>query len=143
MQPNNIRVLFEYNWTVREKWFEWCKELSEEELLKKRIGGYKGILQTLFHIVDVEQRWMRGLFKEEPITFNFLDYNTLDAMVGFSKKTKEYSLSFLENYTLTQENERLHGVNKQGEKVSFAYIEVLLHVTVHEVHHIGQLSVWA
>ncbi|MEQ2528386.1 DinB family protein [Bacillaceae bacterium CLA-AA-H227] len=143
MGTNNVKSLFEYNWTIREKWLEWCKGISEEELLKERIGGYKGILHTLFHIVDVEQRWMRGLSKEVPVKYNFRDYNTLDDVINFSKTTKEYSLNFIENSNGNLGNERFHSVNKQGEKVSFAYIEVLLHITVHEVHHIGQLSVWA
>ncbi|MDQ0270875.1 putative damage-inducible protein DinB [Cytobacillus purgationiresistens] len=55
MSSNTIHSLFEYNREVRDKWFEWCEELSEEVLLMKRNGGYEGILHTLFHIVDVEQ----------------------------------------------------------------------------------------
>ncbi|RTR36189.1 damage-inducible protein DinB [Robertmurraya yapensis] len=143
MRENYVKSLFEYNWTIREKWFEWCKRISEEELLKERIGGYKGILHTLFHIVDFEQRWMHGLSKEDPKKYNFQEYNSLDAVSKLSKMTKEYSLSFIEHSNWNLRNERFHGVNKQGEKVSFAYLEVLLHVSVHEVHHIGQLSVWA
>ncbi|MDQ0116622.1 putative damage-inducible protein DinB [Paenibacillus harenae] len=35
--------LFEYNWQVRQDWFAWCQDVSEEELLKKRTGGIGGI----------------------------------------------------------------------------------------------------
>lgn len=44
---------FEYNWQVRDEWFEWCNHLTTEELLKNRIGGVESILYTLFHIIDV------------------------------------------------------------------------------------------
>ena len=30
--------LFSYNWQVRDEWFDWCKQLSEEELFKERVG---------------------------------------------------------------------------------------------------------
>ena len=30
---------FEYNWQVRDEWFEWCNPLSNEELIKDRTGG--------------------------------------------------------------------------------------------------------
>ncbi|MDH6442695.1 putative damage-inducible protein DinB [Paenibacillus sp. PastF-4] len=43
---------------VREQWYEWCGDISEEELLATRIGGVGSILKTLFHIVDVEWSWI-------------------------------------------------------------------------------------
>ena len=32
MNTNYVRTIFDYNWSIRKKWFEWCKEISEEEL---------------------------------------------------------------------------------------------------------------
>jgi len=52
------QTLFRYNWQIRDEWFEWCKCLSEEELMKPRTGGVGSILKTLFHIVDVEYSWV-------------------------------------------------------------------------------------
>jgi uncharacterized damage-inducible protein DinB len=34
--------LFHYNWQVRDEWFEWCRQLLEEELLRERTGGVGG-----------------------------------------------------------------------------------------------------
>ena len=50
----NMYTLFQYNWQVRDDWFKWCEQLSAEELVRKRVGGVGSILETLFHIVDVE-----------------------------------------------------------------------------------------
>ncbi len=50
--------LFQYNWQVRDDWFTFCEDMSDEELLKKRVGGFGSILHTLFHIVDVECMWI-------------------------------------------------------------------------------------
>lgn len=53
--------LFQYNWQVRDDWFTLCEGIPDEELLKKRVGGFGSILHTLFHIVDVEYMWILGL----------------------------------------------------------------------------------
>ena len=45
---------FEYNWQIRDEWFDWCNQLTYKELLKDQIGGVGNILYTLFHIIDVE-----------------------------------------------------------------------------------------
>lgn len=57
----NVLVLFRYNWQVRQDWFKLCEQLTEEELLRKRVGGVGSILKTLFHIVDVEYSWINAL----------------------------------------------------------------------------------
>ena len=56
---------FEYNWQVRDEWFNWCKQLPNVELLKERTGGLGSILYTLFHIIDVEYSWVRGIQGKE------------------------------------------------------------------------------
>ncbi|BCG59969.1 hypothetical protein PUR_33940 [Paenibacillus sp. URB8-2] len=58
-----MEAWFRYNWMVREQWYEWCGELTEEELLRERTGGIGSILRTLFHIVDVEWSWMRNFVR--------------------------------------------------------------------------------
>ena len=42
-----MKKLFEYNWQVRKEWLTWCESLSEQELLKRRVGGIGNILHTL------------------------------------------------------------------------------------------------
>lgn len=72
-----IRKFFEYNWEIRDEWFQWCEQLTAEELTKKRIGGVESILYTLFHIIDVEYSWVRGIQEKEDRVFKFSDYGTL------------------------------------------------------------------
>ncbi|MER2155759.1 MAG: DinB family protein, partial [Solibacillus sp.] len=58
---------FKYNWQVRDEWFDWCSQLSNEELKKERTGGVGSILYTLFHIIDVEYSWLRAIQGKEDI----------------------------------------------------------------------------
>ncbi|RPF50638.1 DinB family protein [Aquisalibacillus elongatus] len=137
-----IETLFLYNWTIRDRWIDWCRDISRDELIKERVGGHKGFLQTMFHVIDVEQRWLRGLAEDTPINYSYSDYKTLDSIQTFSNQTKQHTLGFVQaDIDLNQKV--LRGKNSKGEDFAYRYDEVLLHVIAHETHHMGQLSVWA
>lgn len=72
-----MQTFFQYNWMVREQWYEWCANISEEELLATRIGGVGSILKTLFHIVDVEWSWIQVLQGKQDFQEDFEQYKTL------------------------------------------------------------------
>lgn len=132
--------LFEYNWQVRKDWFEWCKTISEEELLRPRVGGVGSILQTLFHIVDVEYSWIRDLQGKSEFQESFKHYQSLDRVIQLSETLHPEVKSFLLSWTTEQENCILSFPDSQE---IFKHGEVLRHVIAHEIHHIGQLSVWS
>jgi uncharacterized damage-inducible protein DinB len=126
--------LFQYNWQVREEWFDWCKQLVPEELLRERIGGVGSILRTLFHVVDVEQAWIRGLQGKPEFHYRFEEYRTIDSVRKLSEECRPNVKKFVESWTTEIEDHKLD---------EFTYGEVIRHVIAHEIHHIGQLSVWA
>ncbi|SFB22860.1 DinB family protein [Lentibacillus halodurans] len=41
------------------------------------------------------------------------------------------------------ESQTLSETDSSGETINFRYGEIMRHVIAHEIHHIGQLSVWA
>ncbi|MFC9538482.1 DinB family protein [Lysinibacillus sp. NPDC056959] len=130
---------FQYNWQVRDEWFEWCNQLSIEELLQKRIGGVGSILYTLFHIIEVEYSWIRGIMGEKDRMFDFDEYRTLEKVKNLSIELQDEIIEFLKH------NENL---NDEIVKVSwdintYTKNDILHHTITHEIHHIGQLSVWA
>ncbi|MFD2922240.1 DinB family protein [Halobacillus naozhouensis] len=136
--------LFEYNWQVRDDWFTWCETVPEEELLVKRIGGVGSILYTLFHIVEVEYSWICGLQgKPEPTEPPFESYANLSKVRDLSRRYHGEVESFVTSWTDEMEDWKLTETDSNGETVSFKYGEIIRHVIAHEIHHIGQLSVWS
>lgn len=131
--------LFEYNWQVRDEWFEWCNHLTINELLKDRRGGVGNILYTLFHIMDVEYSWIRGIQGKEDIVFQFDEFNTLEKVKSLSDKTRTEIVEFFK--TNSNSKEKLVSVSWDEEK--YTVEDILHHIITHEVHHIGQLSIWA
>ncbi|MBC6973447.1 DinB family protein [Bacillus sp. Xin] len=135
-----MKTLFLYNWQVREQWFEWCKQLSEDDLLCKRVGGVGSILETLFHIVDVEYSWIRALQGEDDLDLQFQDYQSLKKVKELSDSFKNEMESFLQAWSSNLENKIL---TASWTDETFKYGEIVRHVIAHEIHHIGQLSIWA
>lgn len=131
---------FEYNWQVRGEWFDWCDQLTINELLKVRKGGVGNILYTLFHIIDVEYSWIRGIQGKEDFVFKFADYNTLEKVKSLSDKTQNEIAELLKS-DLEKSREGLVSVSWDEDR--FTVNEILHHIIIHEIHHIGQLSVWA
>ncbi|KOO46656.1 DinB family protein [Priestia koreensis] len=130
---------FDYNWQVRDEWFDWCKQLDEEELFKKRSGGVGSILYTLFHIVDVEYSWIRGIGQKEDVLLEFESHRSIQQIKHFSDRCREEITEFLLNWDGNKEKM----VTVPWDDTPYMVEDIIQHVIAHEIHHTGQLSVWA
>ena len=135
-----MRKFFEYNWQIRDEWFEWCKQLTTEQLNKKRIGGTGSILYTLFHIIDVEYSWVRGIQGKEDIIYTYNDYETLEKVRALSNELRIEIAGFLKPNIDTIKHESMSVPWNQD---TYTIDAILHHVVAHEIHHIGQLSIWS
>ncbi|MEB2358416.1 DinB family protein [Bacillus pumilus] len=135
-----MNKFFEYNWQVRDEWINWCNQLTAEELLQDRIGGVGSILYTLFHIIDVEYSWLRGIHGKEDVVLNFDDYKSL-AKVKTLSSTLRHEIVETLKFNLDEKQDRM--ITVPWDDNEYAKNEILHHIIAHEIHHIGQLSVWA
>lgn len=133
-----LNRLFTYNWKVRDEWFDWCEKIPPEELIKERIGGMKNILHTLFHVIDCEQIWVHQMLGEPAIEKDMRAIHSLKEVKEYAKSTRESTESLLSEIQYNLRKELV--IN---DKFKFSYEKVLYHIVTHEVHHIGQLSIWA
>ncbi|TSB45345.1 DinB family protein [Alkalicoccobacillus porphyridii] len=132
--------LIEYNWQVRDEWLDWCEMLSTEQLYAEQTGGAGSILYTLFHIVEVENSWLRAVQNKQDVPYIFEDYSSLDEVKALSNTLRKEHALFLRT--------DLDAVLNQYVQVSwdnqiYQAKDILHHLIIHEVHHIGQLSIWA
>lgn len=131
--------MFQYNWQVRDEWFHWCEKVSSEELLRKRVGGVGNILQTLFHIADVEWSWIRTIQGKPDFQEDFKSHMSLELV----RKLSDSFHTEVEEFLQTWRND-MDGIlvtDPWGRE--FTQGEILRHTIAHEIHHIGQLSVWS
>ncbi|MGM9968304.1 MAG: DinB family protein [Rummeliibacillus sp.] len=132
-----INMLFNYNWKVREEWFEWCEKIPHEELTKERIGGMKSFLHTLFHVIDCEQIWVHQMLGKPVIKKDIQTIQSLQEVKEYARTTRESTERLLSEIQYNLQKELV--INDQYK---FPYEKVLNHIVTHEVHHIGQLSIW-
>lgn len=136
-------ALFSYNWQVRNDWFEWCKTIPQDELLKERIGGVGSILHTLFHITDVEYSWIQLLQGKPEFTEPFESYKKLEQVKLLSDTLHEEVEVFLRTWTNEMDQQILVLQSENGKPSTYIFGEIVRHMIAHEIHHVGQLSVWA
>jgi uncharacterized damage-inducible protein DinB len=135
--------MFLYNWQVREDWFKWCKSLSLEELQAERIGGMGSILKNLIHVIDCELLWINYMLEEPHDYPEKNSISNLNEVIRYSIFTKTITETFLRNLPTDYENKKIHINGKGGISHSFTYGKIIRHLITHEVHHIGQLSIWS
>jgi uncharacterized damage-inducible protein DinB len=138
-----VQTFFQYNWMVREEWYRWCEELNEEDLLRNRTGGVGSILHTLFHIVDVEWSWIRLLQGKTDFEESFDGYKSLNQVRKLDAEFRTEVENFVNNWDDSMENQLFYDTLQDGRIVTDTWGEVIRHVIAHEIHHIGQLSIWA
>lgn len=132
-----IRPLFDYNWQVRSDWFAWCADLSQEELVQKRHGGMQSFVHTLYHVIYCEHIWVSQLLGREIHVPAMEEVTTLQQVCTFEETTRKLTEEWF-----AREDEFQHAVlDLRGR--TFSHVKVMLHIATHEVHHIGQMSVWA
>jgi uncharacterized damage-inducible protein DinB len=136
--------LFEYNWQVRKDWFDWCETVDGEELMKLRTGGIGYILPTLYHIVTVEYGWICGGIQEKEIEIpSFEEVASLQQVKDLSARCHEELAPFVYGWNDSLEDRIMIDITDEGERELHKYGEVMRHLIAHEIHHIGQLSVWS
>ena len=135
--------LFKYNWQVREDWFTWCESLPEEEFHKERVGGMKSIRETLTHIIDCELLWLNSFMDEKVVFEKRHSLTLLSEIKDYSTFVQTYTESLIEKLPSDYENKIIEIQRRDGTILKFTQKKILAHMITHEVHHIGQLSVWA
>lgn len=135
--------MFRYNWQVRDEWFTWCEALSLEELQQERVGGVGSILKTLYHVIDCEQLWINHMQNTPIIQSEINNISSLEEVMLYGKTTRTTTENFFEAWNPEMDRKILQITSKNGTIYSFPYGKVIRHIISHEIHHIGQLSVWA
>lgn len=134
-----MKSMIAYSWEVRDEYFELLKNIPKEELSKEKNAGVGSILKTLFHVIDVEYSWFRAMNKEIDIEIQFEDFNDLQLLKELSNQYRIELSEYVENWSHIEENEI---VKASWKNETFTKGEIFRHIIAHEIHHIGQLSVW-
>ena len=135
-----LLTLFSYNWQVRREWMEWCLKLPPDEVLRKRIGGMGTIVKTLAHVIDVEYSWIRAIQGKPDIEIDLDSYDTIEAIQDLSARYHVEVREFLQTWSPDMEHDLIEAPWMEG---IYEKGKVVRHLIAHEIHHMGQLSIWS
>ncbi|QKS45017.1 DinB family protein [Paenibacillus cellulosilyticus] len=136
-----MRSLILYNWEVRDAYFQAFEALPVEELTKDRQAGLGSIVKTLFHIIDVEYSWVCVIAGKPDMEFDSAAYGDIQSLAALSNQLRAEIRNDL--LALQMENLEYEYITAPWMTQTFSKAEILKHLIVHEVHHVGQLSIWA
>lgn len=133
-------TLFIYNWQVRSEWFKWCRAIPSEELKRQRTGGMGNILKTLAHIIDVECSWIKAIQGKPDVAIDLDAYDTIEKVEDLSIRYHSEVMDYLNSHSIDDENGMIQPSWMEG---TYEKGRILRHLIAHEIHHIGQLSIWS
>jgi Uncharacterized protein conserved in bacteria len=135
--------LFRLNWKMRDEWFRWCLDVPQVELDAPRLDGAGSILRTLFHIIDVEQYWIRRFAYGTDHRYAFAEHADLDSLQALSRRLRPFVEETVKGWTPERDRDTRIVRNEDGTESELVFGDVLRWLVQHEAHHAGQLSVWS
>lgn len=133
-----IRRLYRYNWTMRDAWFAWLAERPEDLLTREFVGGRRGFAANLVHVVGAETRWMQRMQGQTATEDDFESCRTLQALRALDADRRAVTHAFLAGLKPADLD---RAFTFKGRTVTWQ--AALLQAATHEIHHAGQLFVWA
>lgn len=101
------------------------------------------VLHNLFHVIDCEQIWVNQMQGTPVIIKDINKISTLKDVKEFSNLTKTVTWNFLQAHISDAREKSLVTRSRNGTTKSLSFDKIICHIISHEIHHIGQLSVWS
>ena len=91
----------------------------------------------------MEWSWIRILKGEDDFQEKFSEFNSLSKVRDLDASFRTEVEEFVGNWDQSFENNLLRSTESDGTEYTESWGEVMRHIIAHEIHHIGQLSVWS
>jgi uncharacterized damage-inducible protein DinB len=154
MDKKVFELLVKYNKGANEKMNEIIKELSEEEWNRQFSGYYKSIHELCSHIFGGDHRWLIKFKKiGEYKTISDKNFNTeYNFSELFFKNVNEYIIErnemdrilidFVNELSEEDLDKKMKWTNSKGKDCVHTLGTGLLHLSNHETHHRGMISLY-
>jgi uncharacterized damage-inducible protein DinB len=143
MESSDIKELFMYNHTVRQRYIdEFQKKIPWQEMVRNHETAWLSLKDTLLHIIWVEDTWInysiQGL--EDPDRpFNYSKYQTWNSIVEYNSRIVSKVDKYLSNIKLEDLDMKVWRTNNDGIRRTSRIKDVLIHVVTEELHHRGEI----
>lgn len=108
-----------------------------------RTAGVGSILHALFRIVDVERRWIADLTPVAATPNESSRYESFKGDMALSARCRPEVEAFVRTWRPELDERVISGIYADGRPCDVLLGDGLRHVIAHEIHPVGQMSVWA
>jgi uncharacterized damage-inducible protein DinB len=154
MNKNIFTLLVKYNKEANEKMNKIIGTLSEEDWNKNFQGYYKSIHELCSHIFGGDCRWLlkfRTIGEYKSITgkiftadyqTNKLLFDNIDEYIAERTAMDKILIDFVNEISEEELNKKMKWVNSKGKECVHTLGTGLLHLSHHETHHRGMISLY-
>jgi uncharacterized damage-inducible protein DinB len=149
-----FNLLVKYNKEANEEMNKIIKTLSEEEWNKKFPGYYNSIHELCSHIFHGDHRWVkrfRTLNEFKSISGKRFDieydiekifFENIDDYIAERLEMDKILIDFVNELSEEDLNKKMKWINWKGKECIHTLGTVLLHLSHHETHHRGMISLY-
>lgn len=143
LYPSFSSVSMKRSWVLNDLYVkeDARKKGFAEMLIKKAIAFAEETGAN--HVIDCEQIWVNQMQGTPVIIKEINRISSLNDVKTFSNLTKPATEGFIKSHTSEAGDRILVVKSRNGTTKSFSYDKIIAHIISHEIHHIGQLSVWS
>jgi uncharacterized damage-inducible protein DinB len=154
MNINDYRLLAAYNTAVNKEMNGIIQKLTEEQWNKNLDGFYKSLHEVCSHIYIGDYKWFTRFMVLREYTslnkdffskdYSFSDLLFADIQEYLEKRTEldEIITAFFTELTEDDLNKRLQFTNAKGTLVNKKLKTYLIHISHHQTHHRGMISLY-
>jgi uncharacterized damage-inducible protein DinB len=141
MRPNEVRVLFDYNFWAFERVWESVCQISDEQFVEQIDYSTGSIRNIVAHIMSANRNWMGRLQDSEmPPRLVYEDFISLSQTKAKWDELRKEFMDYLDALTQEQLEETVNWeLPARGLKFCNSRWEILLHVANHATDHRAQI----
>jgi uncharacterized damage-inducible protein DinB len=139
--PELLRHLYDYNYWARDRQFEACSKLTDEQFTRSLGGSFGSLRDTLAHIAGAEWIWCERWNGRSPRIFPKGDqFPNLGTLQEFWRGVERDVRHFLGGVTEASLSQPLTYTNLAGVQWTYPLWQTLFHVANHGTYHRGQVT---
>lgn len=146
MDVKDYKEIFDYNHTVRERYFNKLQKLQWEDIIKDRETRLKSLKDTLLHIIWAEDTWINYTIQglEDPNRpFPYYKFDGWNIILEYNNQVINKVNRYLDSLLIKSHGNALdtivHRINNDKIKRAVKIRDVFFHVITEDLHHRGEL----
>jgi uncharacterized damage-inducible protein DinB len=136
-----LNQLFDYHYWARDRQFQACQAIAEEQFLRPLGGSFPSLRDTLVHLVAVEWLWLERWRGRSPRTL--LQPAEFPTMAAIFHRWRAVEIE-MRDYLATVDDETLARpitcVGTRGNSWTFPLWRMMVHFLNHQSYHRGQVT---